>query len=92
MSSCWNTCPICSKDMEEIYENSDGDAVLTYHFDTAYSPPVPVILRMSRKFPTLTFALNYFEMGMAFCGMVVLKNEEVIVNEVNNNYHGGRGG
>ena len=39
-------------------------------FDTAWSPPVPVIEKLSSMFPDHEFDLKYYEGGMGFCGHV----------------------
>lgn len=43
-----------------------GGACLT--FDTAWSPPAPVILALHKIFPETTLRLEYFERGMGFAG------------------------
>ncbi|HAX71754.1 MAG TPA: hypothetical protein PK152_02785 [Anaerolineales bacterium] len=37
-------------------------------FDTAWSPPIPVIAKLASMFPDHTFELKYFEGGMGFSG------------------------
>ena len=37
-------------------------------FDTAWSPPIPVIEKLAAMFPDHTFELKYFEGGMGFSG------------------------
>jgi hypothetical protein len=37
-------------------------------FDTAWSPPVPVIERLAARFPDHEFILKYYEGGCGFCG------------------------
>lgn len=37
-------------------------------FRTAWSPPAPIIVALAKLFPEVTFRLEYFERGMAFCG------------------------
>jgi hypothetical protein len=48
-------------------ENKGLIGQLTYDFNTAWSPPEPVIRAMQREFPTLKITLRYEE-GMAFMG------------------------
>lgn len=60
-------------------------------FNTAWSPPIPVVLAMSEKFPRLEFDLRYFECGVGFNGMFVCKNGTVI-REGQGEYFGNRGG
>lgn len=37
-------------------------------FQTAWSPPKPVISALHKLFPDLTLSLEYFEMGVGYCG------------------------
>lgn len=37
-------------------------------FNTAWSPPIPVIEKLAGSFPDHEFNLEYFEGGMGFCG------------------------
>jgi hypothetical protein len=39
-------------------------------FQTAWSPPIPVIAALHRRFPKCRLALEYFEGGFGFCGGV----------------------
>jgi hypothetical protein len=69
--------------------NSEAKVMVT--FDTAWSPPLPVVLAMSKKFPTLEFELRYFEGGCCFNGLFVCEGGEVKVDKVGD-YFGNRGG
>jgi len=64
---------------------------LFYRFETAWSPPIPIIKAMSKKFPTLRFTLKYYESGMAFKGVYIVKAGKVI-KDLTGEYHGRRGG
>jgi len=72
----------------EVQENKKE---LIYNFLSAWSPPEPVVKAMGEKFPMLTFKLKYYEGGMQFKGVLVVKNGKV-VKTVNEDYHGHRGG
>jgi hypothetical protein len=37
-------------------------------FDTAWSPPIPVIEKLASMFPDHDFLLAYYECGIGFCG------------------------
>ena len=50
-------------------------------FDTAWSPPIPVITTLSGKFPRLNFQLKYQEEGLDFSGIVSFKDGIMIFNE-----------
>lgn len=73
-------------------EKLDGrNTRLVYKFQTAWSPPLPIILAMSNKFPSLKFKLNYFECGMQFKGTYVVKASKII-KDIESKYTGNRGG
>jgi len=55
----WNAC-------EPSY-NTDGETIM-YSFDTAWSPPEPIVEKLSEMFPTLHFELRFEEGGMGFSG------------------------
>ena len=65
---------------------------LKYRFNSAWSPPIPVILAMSKKYPSLKFTLKYYEGGMGFKGDFVAADGAVFVDEYYTNYRGHRGG
>jgi hypothetical protein len=60
-------------------------------FKTAWSPPNPVILAASEKFPNLTFKMDYFECGMQFKGVLKIKNGDILKDETSK-YYGRKGG
>lgn len=47
-------------------------------FDTAWSPPLPFVERLSILFPLLTFTCAYSEGGCAFAGYDTYENGEVV--------------
>jgi Ferredoxin-like domain in Api92-like protein len=59
-------------------DGSGGRAgeILEYHFQTANSPPVEGLRKISQDFPLLYFVLEYFEGGMGFCGMAEIHQGE----------------
>lgn len=63
----------------------------TYFFLTAWSPPEPLVEAMSERFPSLTFALDYFEGGAGFMGSCEYGNGQE-VEAASAPYHGDRGG
>ena len=60
----------------ELTDESDNE--LIYFFSTAWSPPLQFVLYVSKKYPKLTFEIEYFEGGMGFKGIAKLKNGKVI--------------
>ena len=67
----WN---FCDATVTEFFE--DGE--LVYHFETAWSPPIPVIIKMGEMFPQLRFELDYIEEGMAFKGTLIIDKGKII--------------
>ena len=61
------------------------------NFQTAWSPPIPVVKKMGEMFPHLVFNLSYFEMGAAFNGWFQMTEGEVTENR-EGEYFGKRGG
>jgi hypothetical protein len=51
-------------------------------FDTAWSPPEPIVSKLSEMFPTAEFVLRYSEPGMAVKGMVSFKAGEAFEEEI----------
>lgn len=76
----------CRTDAPVITEKS---AMFT--FETAWSPPEPFVRAASKKFPSLTFNLKYWEGGMGFQGQLKMKGGKII-KDVTKDYRGHRGG
>lgn len=71
---------------------SDGDVLTAaLHFDTAWSPPTPVVENAAGRFPDLTFDLRFFERGVQFQGRFRCVGGEVVEHDVAE-YFGHRGG
>ena len=62
-----------------------------FSFQSAWSPCLPVILALSKKYPDLVFTLYYFERGCAFNGRYECCNGEVLQHD-EGVYYGERGG
>ena len=75
----------------ELVEDLSEDDQLIYTFQSAWSPPIPVIQAMSKQFPSLSFALDYFEGGAGFMGSCEYENGQE-VEAASAPYHGNRGG
>lgn len=72
-------------------------------FQTAWSPPTPVIIALHKHFPLCTLHMESFEMGAAFvCGFSLISEDEwyedepweagKVISEWQGEYHGHRGG
>ena len=84
----WGTKWNANINIEPVLEGNK----LFYTFNTAWSPPLLVIVAMSLQFPNLYFKLKYYEGAMGFKGVVECKNGKVIKETYSENYYGGRGG
>lgn len=80
----WNSCRA-----EIIKEDKNH---LVYTFETAWSPPLPVIVKLSSLFPTLKFLLEYYERGNGFCGKLEIDKVKIIQDVYSDKYRGNRGG
>ena len=89
----WGTkWPAFHVDVEEPVTGYDGKTLeVVFHFDTAWSPPTPVIAKAAERFPALTFELRYFECGCCFNGLFRCSRGEVESDE-SGAYFGDRGG
>ena len=64
---------------------------LYYSFETAWSPPTPLIRKMGEIFPDLSFKLVYWEGGAGYQGVFCMRNGRVTKDE-NRAYSGSKGG
>lgn len=78
---------ICNPVLQSVM----GERDLIYDFESAWSPPCPVILEMSKKFPELEFQLRYFEGGSGFNGLYECIAGKTVTDE-EGKYFGHRGG
>lgn len=69
----------------------NNDYQIIYHFQTAWNPPTPVVLKLSKLYPENEITLEYYEMGMQFCGSMRVKNG-AILDEAESKYYGHLGG
>ncbi|HDZ77118.1 MAG TPA: hypothetical protein ENH41_03445 [Candidatus Omnitrophica bacterium] len=76
---------------EDLSDKKGYESELSYRFDTAWCPALPVIKAMGEKFPKLRFENRYFECGCGFNGLYVVDKGEV-TEEKEGDYFGNRGG
>jgi hypothetical protein len=72
-----------------IVDENDGG--ISYQFDTAWTPPKPLIVKMGEMFPELKFEFRYYECGAGFQGRMRMEDGQV-VESWEGNYDGDRGG
>ena len=51
-------------------------------FDTAWSPPLPIMVHLSIMFPMLKFDLRYHDEGYSFAGRFICAGGEVIKSDI----------
>jgi len=81
----------CDPKLVGEYDYGDGKYCLQYSFDTAWSPPIPLVKKMGEMFPELEFDLRYFEGGCGFNGILRIEGGEVVIDRCAE-YFGYRGG
>jgi hypothetical protein len=59
---------------DNFHSHGDGLASCWLEFDTAWSPPLPVVQAMAEQYPDLIIVMYYYEMGMNFQGKVSYEN------------------
>lgn len=78
----WGTKWDASEVMVDVF---DYETIV--HFDTAWSPPIPVIKEIIKQYPDLTFEYDYEELGMSFAGRITYSPESGLSeNEWDINY------
>jgi hypothetical protein len=60
--------------------DDDGGSI-TVWFETAWSPPIPIMEALTKKYPALSFTLEYSEGGVGFRGVFEGQNGEVIKDD-----------
>jgi hypothetical protein len=78
----WNSDSACDAwgtkwDIQANLHYEEDDGLACYDFDSAWSPPITFINRVSKLFKKLSFLLNYNEPGMNFSGSYQVQNGEV---------------
>ena len=68
----------CERTSDGVKEIPITDQEAHFWFDTAWSPPFPVIDALGRQFPDLTFELGYCEDGMCFHGTYCVRGDTIL--------------
>ncbi|GHT83155.1 hypothetical protein FACS1894137_03550 [Spirochaetia bacterium] len=59
----------------------DNDSSFTLWFETAWSPPIPIMEALTKKYTGLSFTLEYSEGGVGYRGIFESQNGEVLQND-----------
>lgn len=73
-------------------DHVDRGSRIRLTFSTAWSPPKPIVMALSEKYPTSKFSLRFYECGMGFKGHYAVKGGRVLADAWDNAYRGRRGG
>ena len=65
-------------DVSEVQVIESFDGLITYSFDTAWSPPLPFVVRTSRVYKNVCFDIRWDEPGVGLFGRVVVKDGKVM--------------
>lgn len=65
----WGTKWDTDEEGQQIVEHTEDTFIVD--FDSAWSPPLEWVRRVSNMYPTLTFDITFMEEGMGFCGKCV---------------------
>lgn len=68
----WNAC--------DVTLEIESPTELSLSFNTAWSPPIPVIEKISEMFSFADITLNYYEEGMGYYGEMIFENGECVSN------------
>jgi len=91
--SKWNASNPELNEEEELSWTEGGVTLrsVEINFNTAWSPPKPVVQRAAELFPELRIELRYFERGDGFNGLLRYANG-VVLADLDGDYFGDRGG
>jgi hypothetical protein len=92
----WNACNVrlitCEEGARDVFHKTAEPRIqASLEFDTAWSPPLPVIEKLAGMFPDHEFDLKYYEGGVGFCGHARWSGGEEQFHE-QDEYDGPRGG
>ncbi len=67
------------------YHNSISDvepSSFTFEYQTAWSPPTPVLTKLFEMFPRLSFTIDYIDEGWLYAGTMTSENGELVDHDV----------
>ncbi len=74
----WGTKWDCGDDSRIIYQD-DHSAIIV--FDTAWSPPTPIVVRLGQQFPKFKFRLSWHEGGNGIQGRLDVHGPKVTIKD-----------
>ena len=64
---------------EEVESENPENLSMVYAFETAWAPPRPWVMKVSKDFPDLTFSLKFAEPGINFAGHYEYEKGEAVL-------------
>lgn len=77
----WGTKWDVEADIDTEKEFKNGNKVIFYAFDSAWSPPIGWLKKVASDFPLLSFTLRYSEPGEGFKGTFVAELGQVVKDD-----------
>lgn len=77
--------------MYDFSEIETGKTFANVSFQSAWAPPLPLILKASEMFPEIVLTLRYFERGAGYKGVLKVQAGNVLLQS-DTTYSGQRGG
>jgi hypothetical protein len=68
-------------DINAHYDYVEGTDSLTFHCDSAWSPPVAAFEHISGEYPELHFLLEFYEEGCCFMGKTVIEGGVIVAED-----------
>jgi len=69
----WNAC--------DVEMRLESPTEVSMSFNTAWSPPIPVIEAIAQKYPFAEITLSFYEEGMGYAGEVCYRKGELVYEE-----------
>ena len=87
----WGTKWNCDGSVIEVVKMKNNKLKIIVGLETAWSPPIALLVKLSEQFPTLEIRISYYEGGACYKGKTHIK-EGTILSQKQSGYRGSRGG
>ena len=71
----WDSYEVC---IQHLGQENSGETECIITFETAWSPPIGIVEELAKRYPELTFRLEYAEPGVFFAGYIVWEKGRII--------------
>jgi hypothetical protein len=87
----WGTKWNCDSSVIDVVKMKNNKLKLIVGLETAWSPPIALLVKLSEQFPALEIRISYYEGGAGYKGKNYIK-EGSILSDKQSSYRGSRGG